>query len=255
MFGGIPSRRNNSRLSLLFGAAAANDAGSSYSDASSYTFYSTITSSRSNSFSTIRPTTATTPRATTGSMVRMASTNRDDDERSDGLTTDDDAEELGMENIYCEWTLEDDQLLYNNRNESIPKLATLLGRGLRGVQARVDKLTDIDTPAYQRLFSTNKKTTEDSTTTPNKTTTDNDSNKKLTPAKEIMRRIRWDLNLVPDDFTVFYYDRVEDAIKSAPFDARNDSVAGREESFVFAIPEHRIMVRTLCASCAIRCCF
>jgi len=56
-----------------------------------------------------------------------------------------------------------------------------------------------------------------------------------------MTRIRWDLNLVPDDFTVFYYDRVEDAIKSAPFDARNDSVAGREESFVFAIPEHRIM--------------
>ena len=153
-----------------------------------------------------------------------------------------------MENIYREWTIEDDTLLYSNRHESVAKLATMLGRGLRGVSSRLDKLIDKDTPAYARLFSDNNKSNNI------RSFNDNDGDKgenttKLTPAKEIMRRIKWDISLPAEDFTVFYYDRVEDGILSCSFDSRNDSVAGKEESFVFAIPEHRITVRFSCCFC------
>jgi len=152
--------------------------------------------------------------------------------------------ELGMEKIYCQWTLDDDKFLYNNRKQSIPKIAATLGRGLRGVQARLDKISNVDSPAYARLFSNGKqhkhKHERDDDGHGNTPNTNNTDDRKLTPAHEIMRRIRWDVNLVAQDFTVFYYDRVEGTIQSSPFEARNDSVAGREESFVFAIPEHRI---------------
>lgn len=136
-----------------------------------------------------------------------------------------------MENIYREWSIEDDTLLYSNRNESVPKLATRLGRGLRGVRARLDKLLDEDSPAYARLFLGGTVREDEG---------GNGAAAKLTPAKEILRRIRWDDGLPTEDFTVFYYDRVEDEIQSCSFEAPNGSVEGKEESFVFAIPEHRI---------------
>jgi len=186
-----------------------------------------------------------------GRIVRMTSMSASSESDSD-LSDNDDVEEgktvaleLGMEKLYCEWTLDDDRLLYDNRNESIPRLATILGRGLRGVQARLNKINDIDSPAYARLFSNINRKHNDNNNHEHDNDSDDEYNnindRKLTPAHEIMRRIRWDLNLVAQDFTVFYYDRVEDVVKSSPFDARNDSVSGAEESFVFAIPEHRIM--------------
>lgn len=138
--------------------------------------------------------------------------------------------ELNMENIYMEWTLEDDRMLIelSKNNESIPKVAAQLGRGLRGVDSRLSKLRDVNSPAYLRLFD--KEQVMSST-----------QKEKLTPAKEVMRRIQWDTRLSPSDFTVFYYDRVEDIVMSSAFDAKNDSVQGKDELFVFAIPEHRIV--------------
>ncbi len=63
---------------------------------------------------------------------------------------------------------------------------------------------------------------------------------KLTPVKEVLRRIKWDETLPSSSFAVLYYDRVRDALCESPFDAPNDSISGKETSFVFALPEHRI---------------
>jgi uncharacterized protein (UPF0248 family) len=91
------------------------------------------------------------------------------------------------------------------------------------------KLSDVDSPAYQRLFC-------DSEAIPRQ-----DASKKLVPAGEVLRRIQYDYNLAEKDFSVVHYDRVDDNLVETPMDAPNTSVAGREERFVFAIPEHRIM--------------
>ena len=67
------------------------------------------------------------------------------------------------ENLYREWTLEQDQLLWehyckNNMHKKSDdaELVALLGRGLRGVQRRLEKLKDPDSAAYERLFVQNK---------------------------------------------------------------------------------------------------
>jgi Uncharacterized protein conserved in archaea len=143
-------------------------------------------------------------------------------------------EDLEMENLYLAWTLEDDEFLYQNMNEDIPTLASKLGRGLRGVESRIAKLKYVNSPAYQRLFVENKFTFD-------LEIDGNDKIQKLTPASEVMRRIKWDDLLNPDDFSVEYFDRVQERVMSVPFGAKNDSVKGKEEMFVFAIPEHRIM--------------
>lgn len=138
-----------------------------------------------------------------------------------------------MRNLYTEWPLEDDRLLWENRNAPVPKLASMLGRGLRGCSARLEKLKDVDSPAYERLFVGVGKHAQSDAIVGSK-------GGKLTPAMEVLRRIRWDGTLTQGDFTVLYYDRVDEKIEEAKFDARNESVKGKEELFVFAIPEHRI---------------
>ena len=140
-----------------------------------------------------------------------------------------------MRNLYTEWSVEDDRLLWDNRNQPLPKLASMLGRGLRGVSARLEKLKDIDSPAYDRLFvGAGKHAQSSDGSTESK-------GGKLTPAMEVLRRIRWDGTLSQSDFKVLYYDRVAETIEEVTFDARNESVKGKEELFVFAIPEHRIV--------------
>jgi uncharacterized protein (UPF0248 family) len=149
-----------------------------------------------------------------------------------------------MENLYMEWTLEDDEFLYQhmNRGEGIPKLASKLGRGLRGVESRIAKLKDVNSMAYRRLF------VRDSSVSSSKEEEEEEGggggggkSKKLTPANEVMRRIKWDHLLNPDDFSVEYFDRVQETVVSVSFRTQNESVKGKEELFVFAIPEHRIM--------------
>jgi uncharacterized protein (UPF0248 family) len=136
-----------------------------------------------------------------------------------------------MMNLYQEWTLDQDRLLWERRKESLPVLASLLGRGLRGVESRLAKLSDVDSPAYQRMFCQTDGDTE----------AQQRQSKKLVPAGEVLRRIQFDYNLDEQDFSVVHYDRVDDALVETPMDTPNTSVAGREEKFVFAIPEHRIM--------------
>ena len=136
-------------------------------------------------------------------------------------------------NLYLAWSLDDDRLLWENREKPTPKLASMLGRGLRGIEARLEKLKDVESPAYERLFADGRHNTDDMDGVESK-------GGKLTPAMEVLRRIRWDGTLVPADFTVLYYDRVDKKIEEARFDAPNESVKGKEELFVFAIPEHRI---------------
>lgn len=63
-----------------------------------------------------------------------------------------DADTLTMENIYSEWTLEDDRILYANRHLSTVRLASLLGRGINGVESRLKKICNVESAAYARLF-------------------------------------------------------------------------------------------------------
>lgn len=149
--------------------------------------------------------------------------------------------ELTMSNIYFQWTIEDDQQLYDNRHLSTIRLASLLGRGMHGVEARLKKLSDVNSSAYARLFgglaNGNSRTDYDEEETKS---IDETSNSKLTPVKEVLRRIQWDPTLPSSDFTIIHYDRVEDTLCETPFDASNDSISGKEMQFVFALPEHRI---------------
>ena len=142
-------------------------------------------------------------------------------------------DELKMENIYMEWSVEDDRVLYNNRHLRTVKLASMLGRGMHGVEARMKKLTNVESSAYSRLFSGSRE--EDAKIADTK-----NSISKLTPVKEVLRRIQWDPTLLESSFSVIHYDRVEDTLAETKFDAQNDSIPGKERKFVFALPEHRI---------------
>ncbi|KAK1747362.1 RF-1 domain-containing protein [Skeletonema marinoi] len=141
------------------------------------------------------------------------------------------SDELKMDNIYMEWSLEDDKILHNNRHLSPVRLASMLGRGMHGVEARMKKLTNVDSTAYRRLFGG-----EDI----QNTDTDENISNKLTPVKEVLRRIQWDPTLPASSFSIIHYDRVEDTLCETPFEAENDSISGKERQFVFALPEHRI---------------
>jgi len=147
-------------------------------------------------------------------------------------------ESLTMEKIYREWTLEDDQLLYDNKHLSTVRLASLLGRGMHGVEARLTKVTNMGSAAYLRLFgagNVRSRDDDDDDAEPS-----NDKNSRLTPVKEVLRRIQWDPTLPSSSFTIIHYDRVEDNLSETPFDAPNNSITGKETQFVFALPEHRI---------------
>ena len=139
--------------------------------------------------------------------------------------------ELKMDNIYLEWSLDDDRILHNNRHLSTVRLASMLGRGMHGVEARIKKISDVESAAYRRLFK------GDDVDSPNG---DETASNKLTPVKEVLRRIQWDPTLDSSAFTIIHYDRVEDTLCETNFDAENDSIAGKERRYVFALPEHRI---------------
>jgi uncharacterized protein (UPF0248 family) len=141
-----------------------------------------------------------------------------------------------MENIYQEWSLNEDRLLWERRYEPIPTLASLLGRGLRGTEQRLAKLRTIDSPAYLRLFAgrglvgTSLDDADESNT-----------KKKLPPSSEVLRRIQWDETLLSKDFSIVHYDRVDDKLVETPVDAPNQSISGKATKFIAALPEHRIM--------------
>ncbi|KAL3780818.1 hypothetical protein ACHAWO_004464 [Cyclotella atomus] len=141
-------------------------------------------------------------------------------------------DELTMDNIYREWTVQDDETLYTNRHLSTVKLASLLGRGLHGVESRIKKLSDVNSPAYSRLFG--------ASSLHHSTAAEEEKSKGLTPVKEILRRIQWDPTLNGNEFTIVHYDRVDNSVCETNFNAENDSISGKERQYVFALPEHRI---------------
>jgi uncharacterized protein (UPF0248 family) len=148
------------------------------------------------------------------------------------------------ENVYRQWTLEDDRLLWKyystERQPSIPQLAARLGRGLRGTEARIKALKNIDSAAYRRMFVKEKSSKN------HDGENDDDDNsssvpKKLIPAWEVLRRIQWDPALDPSDYTIRYYDRVDDALVDTKPLAPNNSISGKAEIMADAVPEHRIV--------------
>lgn len=143
-------------------------------------------------------------------------------------------EEFTKENIYQEWTISEDKILWDNRGEPVSTLASLLGRGLRGTEERIAKFRDVESAAYQRLFVSGsaRKITPSGEEAPKP---------KLIPASEVLRRIQWDQSLSTQDFSVLHYDRVGDAIVESPADAPNDSISGKATRFIDALPEHRIV--------------
>ena len=147
------------------------------------------------------------------------------------------SESLSMENIYTDWTLSQDKLLWENRSESLSNLAALLGRGLRGTEQRLAKLNDVNSPAYQRLFVDNSTSTKSRS----EESLEANSKKKLVPSSEVLRRIQWDSSLSSEDFSVVHYDRVDDALVETPLDAPNRSISGKATKFIDALPEHRIV--------------
>lgn len=143
---------------------------------------------------------------------------------------------LSMENIYQEWTLSQDQLLWEHRFDSTATVASLLGRGLRGTEQRLAKLRTTGSPAYMRLFA-GKNPTEISSDDSDEPS----SKKKLTPSSEVLRRIQWDETLKSKDFSIVHYDRVDDKLVETPVDAQNQSISGNATRFIDALPEHRIV--------------
>ncbi|GAX14604.1 hypothetical protein FisN_6Lh386 [Fistulifera solaris] len=136
-----------------------------------------------------------------------------------------------MANLYQEWSLEQDRMLWEYRNEPVSTIAARLGRGLRGVETRLAKLKDPSSNAYMRLFSDDLALSNEK---------NNGKKPKFVPASEVLRRIRWDASLPSQDFSILYYDRVEDEVLEAPFDAPNTSIKGKATNIIDALPEHRI---------------
>jgi len=136
-------------------------------------------------------------------------------------------EELEMTNIYLEWTKSQDRLLWESRDQPLFVQASLLGRGLRGVESRIAKLRDPKSSAYRQLFADD-------------TAEDEDPSKKLVPAGEVLRRIQWDHALPSEDFVIVHYDRVDDCLVESPFDSPNTSISGKATTLIEALPEHRI---------------
>lgn len=115
-----------------------------------------------------------------------------------------------------EWSDDEKRLLRSEMYaEELPKLCSMLGRGLRSVKSMQSK--------YMDEMKAN----------------DND---KLMPVSEVLQRIRWDPVLQPlsSNFEVLYRDRIENSIMKSSFTAKNENISGKEEMFVFALPEHRI---------------
>jgi uncharacterized protein (UPF0248 family) len=146
------------------------------------------------------------------------------------------------ENLYREWTLEQDRLLWSNLNKSPSELAVLLGRGVRGVEKRIEKLKDVDSSAYQRLFVGQTKNNQKGDKETNESSNQGSNGKiKLVPSSEVLRRIEWDYQLDGEDFRIMHYDRIEDAFVTSPLTAPNDSISSGETSLIKALPEHRIV--------------
>jgi uncharacterized protein (UPF0248 family) len=146
-----------------------------------------------------------------------------------------------MNHLYQEWTVQQDRMLWDHREQPISTLASLLGRGLRGTEQRLAKLRNVDSTAYQRLFSDGGANSRFPSNDNDDTTVSNPAASKLVPASQVLRRIQWDASLSSSDFVILHFDRVRNAIVESSMEASNDSIAGSATRFMDALPEHRIV--------------
>jgi uncharacterized protein (UPF0248 family) len=151
-----------------------------------------------------------------------------------------DSNTLSMDHLYQEWTVQQDRLLWDNREQSISTIASLLGRGLRGTEQRLAKLRNVDSAAYQRLFA-DRERSRPNNNDDNVDTGNNAAAYKLVPASQVLRRIQWDASLSASDFAILHFDRVRNTIVESSMEAPNDSIAGSATRFLDALPEHRIV--------------
>ena len=132
-------------------------------------------------------------------------------------------DEGGKGSVGSDWSTEEDEILASEMfAETVPKLCSIVGRGIRSVKERIVYLEQMEV----------SKGDEASIKTGD----------KLMPVSEVLQRIRWDPDLqqLSSDFVVVYKDRFENNNMRASFDQKNENISGSEEQFVFALPEHRI---------------
>ena len=167
--------------------------------------------------------------------------------------------EVWPQNVHTPFTREEDLLLWRSRDGDLAETARKLGRGPKGVAARLKRLHDPTTAGYRRLFGDEKPIAPTS----------------LRPVRECLQRILWDKALPAKHFMVGYRDRYRStpaevrarrakmvremlARRWGPppviayakccaqvrFDQPNKgeghSIAGSARLFVLALPEHRI---------------
>jgi len=132
-------------------------------------------------------------------------------------------DEGGKGSIGSDWSTEEDEILASEMfAETVPKLCSIVGRGIRSVKERIVYLEQMEV-SKGNVVSTK-------------------TGDKLMPVSEVLQRIRWDpeLQQLSSDFVVVYKDRFENNNMRARFDQKNENISGSEEQFVFALPQHRI---------------
>ena len=139
--------------------------------------------------------------------------------------------------VHEPYTREDDAYLWAQRDTPPEATAEALGRGVRSVSARLQRLRNPSSEGYRRLFGSD----------------DDDDGQggaleaappdagSLRCARECIQRIIHDPSLDASAFVVGYADRFRSLPVEVPFDQPNDRIEGRERSFVLALPQHRIV--------------
>ena len=137
--------------------------------------------------------------------------------------------ESRSDNVHAPFSREEDVILWRARNDDVDDTARRLGRGPKGVAARLQRLQDPSTAGYKRLFGDDE---ECKAAMP------------LRPVRDCVQRILWDDALSLPDFSVGYHDRFRAIAAEVRFDQANTgeghSITSHERLFVLALPEHRI---------------
>lgn len=153
--------------------------------------------------------------------------------KSLGMSTS--AEDGEDDNMCTAWTLEDDRHLFEAMERGVDpvEIATALRRGLSGVNARMRKIKDMKSTAYQRLFAAAPASHDEASSASSA------KDGGLRPFNEVLGRILYDPSLTLSDFSFIYLDREEGEVQRCAADS-NDSVKGKERMLIKALPEHRI---------------
>ncbi|KAJ1622655.1 hypothetical protein T492DRAFT_1060640 [Pavlovales sp. CCMP2436] len=146
--------------------------------------------------------------------------------------------EPSRDNASSPYSRDDDLFLWGRRTAPVEEVAAALGRGTRGVAARLRRLEDPLSEGHRRLFFQDRFGTPTAGSGGGKP--EPGSPAALRPAREVVDRVLWDPALDAADFRVGYRDRFKLALSEAPFTEPNTSVQGPERLLVYALPEHRI---------------